>query len=133
MNLLRYLSNPAGITAAELAARTGASVVRVRAELVALEAAGKAVRERAAVGQPHRWWRVGARPLGKLDVLLAMILAARLHPSAGRLRGVFDRLAHRSADPAVSQILAQARRSHAPHQVAEMALQFYCEAEAGHG
>lgn len=127
MNLLRYLTSPAGITVAELAARTGASVVQVRAGLVALEAAGEAVRERGAVGQPHRWWRVGARPLGKLDVLLAMVLAARLHPGAKRLRAVFDRLAHRSADPAVSQILAMARRSSAPHQLAEQALRFYAE------
>ncbi|MCF6782617.1 FaeA/PapI family transcriptional regulator [Stutzerimonas stutzeri] len=127
MNLLRYLTNPEGITTAELAVRTGASVVQVRAELVALEAAGAAVRERAAIGQPHRWWRVGARPLGKLDVLLAMVLAARLHPGTKRVRAVFDRLAQRSADPAVSQILSMARRSRAPHQLAELALSYYAE------
>lgn len=127
MTLLRYLTNPAGITAAELAARTGASVVQVRAELVVLEASGEAVRERGPVGQPHRWWRVGARPLGKLDVLLAMVLAARLHRGANALRAVFDRLAQRSKDPAVSLILQQARRSRSPHQVAELALHFYAE------
>lgn len=127
MTLLRYLTNPAGITAAELAARTGASVVQVRAELVVLEASGEAVRERGPVGQPHRWWRVGARPLGKLDVLLAMVLAARLHRGANALRAVFDRLARRSKDPAVSLILQQARRSRSPHQVAELALHFYAE------
>lgn len=127
MNLLRYLTNPEGSTTAELAVRTGASVVQVRAELVALEAAGSAVRERGAVGQAHRWWRMGARPLSKLDVLLALVLAAREHSGAKRLRGVFDRLARRSKDPAVSLILQQARRSRSPHQVAELALHFYAE------
>ncbi|WP_313128820.1 hypothetical protein [Stutzerimonas nitrititolerans] len=132
MNLLRYLSSPKGITVAELAQRTGLPVAKVRAELVALEKAGEAVRERAAVGKPHRWWRVGARPLSKLDVLLSMVLAARLHPNAKRLRSVFDRLTHRSVDPAVAQIVAMARRSAQPHLVAEQALCFYWE-EVGDG
>jgi len=132
MNLLRYLSSPKGITVAELAQRTGLPVEKVRAELVSLERAGEAVRKRAAVGKPHRWWRVGARPLGKLDVLLSMVLAARLHPNAKRLRSVFDRLAYRSVDPAVAQIVAMARRSAQPHLVAEQALSFYWE-EVGHG
>jgi hypothetical protein len=60
-------------------------------------------------------------------VLLAMVLAARLHSGAKRVRGIFDRLSGRAADPALKQILDLARRGHDPHTVAELALDYYAE------
>ena len=126
--LLRYLTRPGGSSTAQLAEQSGWSVLQVRAELLALEAAGKACRQRGAVGRPHLWWRTGAQPLQSLDVLLVMVLAARMHKGAQRVRGIFARLAQRAADPALQQILDLARRGHDPHAVAELALQHYAKA-----
>lgn len=117
MNLLKYLTNIEGATVADISASTGLSVATVRAGLVVLEHEGKAVRERGRVGYPHLWWRTERKPLADDTVVLCMGLAARIHPSPGKLRSVLSRLATRAADPKLRQVLAMAQTSRSPHGV----------------
>ncbi len=119
----RYLTHPQGMTTPQLAQSTGLSLKEVREDLVELEALGKAVRERGAVGQPHRWWRTEKRQLSGLDVLLYMALAAKLQDSPARLKEVLADVGSRAKSPAVSKAVAMCAMSRAPRQVIWEALE----------
>jgi predicted ArsR family transcriptional regulator len=127
--LWRYLTQPAGMTAQALAEATGMTIHAVRADLVELEAQGKASRVRGPVGTPHRWWRAEKRPLDGLDVLLIMALAAEIHPSAGKLKEVLASAGSRAKHSGLKKIVAMCAVSKAPHQVVRLAVQEY-DAEA---
>lgn len=116
--LLRYITHPDGMTVSRLVSATSMTKREVRAELVALEAANKIVRERAPIGKEHLWWRIGSRPLSDLDVALVIGLAARLHKAPGTLRSVMRRLGARAANPAIRQIMQLSATSHDPHAIA---------------
>ena len=88
----------------------------VREDLVELEALGKAVRERGAVGTPHRWWRTEKRPLNGLDVLLYMALAAKFTESH-RLKEVLADVGSRAKAPQISKIVAMCAMGKHPRQV----------------
>lgn len=121
----RYLTQSAGMTAQKLADAAGISVQQARADLARLEAEGKACRERAVVGKPHLWWRVGSRPLDSLDVLVHMALAAVLNPQTGSLREVLASSANRAKDKATQRIVLLCAQSKAPHQIVWQALSNY--------
>ncbi len=89
----------------------------VREDLVELEALGKAVRERGAVGAPHRWWRTEKRPLSGLDVLLYMALAAKLQDSPVRLKEVLADVGSRAKSVQVGKIVAMCAMGKHPRQV----------------
>jgi len=121
----RYLTHPAGMTAQTLAESAKMTVQAVRADLAALEAAGKARRQRAAVGQPHRWWRAGNQPLDGDEVMLHMALAAHHNPSADKLREVLADVGRRAKNPAHQKIVTLCATARAPHQVVWAALDGY--------
>lgn len=121
----RYLTQSAGMTAQKLADAAGISVQQARADLARLEADGKACRERAVVGKPHLWWRVGSRPLNDLDVLLHMALGAHNNPSPERLREILASSANRCIDKATQKIVLLCAQSKAPHQIVWKALSNY--------
>jgi len=123
--LWRYLTQAAGMTAQMLADSTGMTIQKVRDDLVKLEASGKARRQRAAVGQPHRWWRAGSQPLDGDEVMLHMALAAQYNPSADKLREVLADIGRRAKDPAHRKIVALCATSKAPHQIVWAALDGY--------
>lgn len=127
----RHITRREGITAPELAKATGLPLPAVRAELNALLAEGKLVCQRAErPGQPHRWWRVGRRPLDNLSVLVVAASAARIHSARGKLRDVLRGLADRAADPVLAQVVALAAGSKAPHAIVAEALNNYYAAGA---
>lgn len=117
MSLLKYMTHIDGTTTGDLAKSTGLPIERVRAELVALEREGKAVRERGMIGKPHLWWRSDRKPLDDNEVVLCMGLAAAIHPSRGKLRAVLARLATRAADPTLRHVMGLAQTSRDPHAV----------------
>lgn len=121
----RYLTNPKGMTAQELAGATGMSIQSVRADLVDLEAKGKIARERGPVGKPHVWWRTEKRPLDGLDVLLIMALAAEFHQSPTTLREVLASAGSRAKDKGLEKIVAMCAMSRAPHAVVRAAVKEY--------
>lgn len=121
----RYLTHPKGVTAQQLADSTGLPIKTVRADLVELEAQGKASRERGAVGQSHRWWRVEKRPLDGLDVLLIMALAAEIHLSADKLKEVLASVGMRAKHSGIKKIVAMCALSKQPHMVVRTAVQEY--------
>lgn len=104
----RHLTHPDGMTVSLLVKATGMTVKEVRADLRALEANGKAIRETAAPGKEHLWWRRGSQPLDELTVVLALNLARRLHANPGKLRSVMRSISTRAAHPAWRQSLALA-------------------------
>ena len=116
--LWRHLTHPEGMTVSLLAKAAGMDKHQVRAELVALEAAGKIIRERAPIGKEHLWWRSGCRPLSDLDAVLAMGLAARFHKTPSALRAVMQRISTRAENPAIRQIIRLSATSHDPHAIA---------------
>ena len=117
MTLLKYLTHIDGTTVEDIVKATGLPIAQIRAELVALEAEGKAVREHGKVGYPHLWWRADRKPLEDDVVVLCMGLAANIHRSKGKLRAVLARLSTRAADPKLRQVLAVAKTSKDPHAV----------------
>lgn len=118
----RYLTHPKGMTTPQLVQSTGLSMKEVREDLVELEALGKAVRERGAVGTPHRWWRTEKRPLSGLDVLLYMALAATFTESTARLKEVLADVGSRAKAPQVSKIVAMCAAGKHPREVVWEAL-----------
>lgn len=112
-----------------LADSAGVTIQQARADLAELEASGKAVRERTAVGKPHLWWRMGSRPLDGLDVLVHMALAAHFHPSPGELREILASSGNRAKDKGVQRILVMCAASKAPHQIVWQALDNYLPEE----
>lgn len=121
-SLLRYITHPSGVTAADLAKSTGSTLKAVRAYLAELESAGKVERKRAPVGKPHLWWRSGkVASMGGLDAVVAAELAAVMH-SAGKLRAVLDRLSVKAANPAHRALFAMVRKSKDPKKVLAIAL-----------
>lgn len=121
----RFLTQPAGMTAQQLADSTGLPIKTVRADLIELEARGKASRERGAVGTSHRWWRVEKRPLDGLDVLLIMALAAEIHPSADKLKEVLASVGMRAKHSGIKKIVAMCALSKQPHVIVRTAVQEY--------
>ena len=119
MNLLKHLTHIDGTTVGDIVKATGLPITQVRAELVALEAEGKAIRERGKVGYPHLWWRADRKPLEDDVVLLCMGLAANIHRSSSKLRAVLASLSTRAANPNLRQVLAMAKTSKDPHAVVE--------------
>ena len=113
----RHLTHPEGMTAKLLADATGMSEKAVRADLAGLELEGKAVRERAPIGKAHLWWRSGCKPLVDLDAFLALALAAQIHKSAGTLRAAMQRIAARTWNPGIKQIVILSAKSSAPHSI----------------
>lgn len=101
-----------------LVTATGMTAAKVRAELIALEAAGKIVRERAPVGKEHLWWRSGSQPLSDLTAVLAMGLAAKFHKTPRALRAVMQRIGVRAESPGIRQIVAMSARVKDPHAIA---------------
>lgn len=129
MHLLRHLTKIEGTTVAELAKATGQTIKQVRAELNALEAQGKAYRQRAAVGRPHLWWRVDRKPLSSLDMLLAMAIAARIHKAPGKLRAITRALSTRVVDPVGKRVMQMVATSSKPAEVIARAVEYYFEDE----
>ena len=127
MSILRYLTPVEGVTVAQLAQSTGQSVVAIRAELVALEAQGKAVRQRGAVGKPHLWWQAGRKPLSSLDTLLVMALAARFHSAPGKLRAVVRSASTRIVDPLGRAVVQRIATASNPHAVVMRAVEYHFE------
>ncbi len=128
----RYLTHPAGMTAQTLAESAKMTVQEVRADLVKLESEGRVRRQRAAVGQPHRWWRAGSQPLDGDEVMLHMALAAYHNPSADKLREVLADVGRRAKNPAHQKIVTLCATARAPHQVVWAALAEYeIEVELG--
>ena len=117
MNVWRHLTHPDGMTVSLLVNATGMTKEQVRAELVTLEAEGKAKRERAPVGKEHLWWRATHYPLSDLTVITAMGLAAKLHPSPSRLRAVLQRLSTRAANPGIRTVLSLCATAKHPHRI----------------
>lgn len=121
----RYLTHPMGMTVQQLADSTGLPVKMVRADLAELEAQGRASRERGAVGESHRWWRVEKRPLDGLDVLLIMALAAEIHPSPDKLKEVLASVGMRAKHSGIKKIVAMCALSKQPHLIVRTAVQEY--------
>lgn len=119
----RYLTHPAGMTVQQLADSTKLSIVRVRADLVELEREGKAFRVRGSVGTPHLWWRAEKRPIGRLDALLSMALAAALHTSKDTLREVLAGIGNRSKSKQVQKAIVLCATANDPHTVTWSALE----------
>lgn len=117
------------MTAQALADSTGMSIQAVRADLVELEGKGKVSRERAAIGQPHLWWRSEKRPLDGLDVLLIMALAAEIHASPVKLKEVLAEVGSRARHKGLQKILFMCATSKDPHLVVRLSVQEY-DAEA---
>lgn len=127
--MLRHLTKIEGTTVAELAKATGMPVTQIRAALVDLEATGKAYRQRAAVGQPHRWWQVERKPLSSLDILLAMALAARIHKAPGKIRAITRSLSTRVIDPVGKRVMQMVSTSSKPTEVIARAVEYYFDDE----
>lgn len=123
--LWRYLTQAAGMTAQMLADAAGMTIQAARADLAQLESDGKACRERAAIGKPHLWWRIGSRPLEDLDVLLIMALAADYHAAPASVREVMQKVSARAKNPAIRQIVGMCATSKYPHQIVWAALDEY--------
>ena len=117
MSIWRHLTHPDGMTVSLLVKATGMTKEQVRAELGALEAEGKAKRERAPVGKEHLWWRSTNYPLSDLTVITAMGLAARSHESPARLRAVLRRLSTRAANPGIRSVLSLCATAKQPHRI----------------
>ena len=128
MPLLKYMTHISGTTTDRLAAAAGLTVPAVRARLRTLEAEGKAVRRRGAVGKPHIWWRKGNEPLDSLTVLLVMALAAKFHPPA-KLRKVLHTVSTRVDDPVGRSVLRGVKNSRNPHAVVARAVEYHFEDE----
>lgn len=123
--LWRYLTQPAGMTAQALAEATGMTIQAVRADLVELEAQGKASRVRGPVGTPHRWWRAEKKPLTGIDALLIIGLAAELHPSPATLREILAKVGMRVQHKGLQKIIVMCATSKAPHTVVRLAIEQY--------
>lgn len=122
----KFLTHPDGTTVAQLVKATGLTTDQVRAELVALEKAGKAVRRiPAGVARPHVWWRAGAKSLSALDALLVLALAANHHKSPKKVRSVIQGMQNRVDDPGVRSILGYVYRAKDPHSIARQAVELY--------
>lgn len=127
--LWRHLTHIEGMTVSLLVAATGLSKAEVRADLLALEKSGQAVRERAPIGKEHLWWRVGSQPLDDIDVMLIMALAARIHPAPSKVRGVIQRLATRVPKQTTKRSLELCSTAHSKviHRVVGDILNLYLE------
>lgn len=125
----RYLTQAAGMTAQQLAESTGLSIQAVRADLVELEAKGKAFRQRGPIGTPHLWWRAEKRPLEGLDVLVIMALAAEIHPSPAMLKQVLADVGSRARHKGLQKILYMCATAKNPHEIVRLSVLEY-DAEA---
>ena len=125
--LWRHITHPDGMTVSLLVKATGLPVKQVRAELNALEAAGKIVRERAPIGKEHLWWRAGSRPLDDLTVMVAMALAARIHSASGTVRAVIRRLSTLAENPSTRQSLKLCATVKPMHATIHAILDLYIE------
>lgn len=112
----KHLTHPLGMTVSLLEKATGLTRKQIRADLAALEAEGKAVRERAPVGKEHLWWRRGQQPIDELTVALCMQWAATFQ-EARAIRATLQRLAARSgASPERRAYLVTLAKSDRPRQ-----------------
>lgn len=121
----RYLTKPAGMTAKELAEATGMTIQAVRADLVELEAAGKARRLRASVGQAHVWWRSGSQPLNEDEVMLHMALAAQYNASPEKLKEILVSIGRRAAHAGHKRLMLMCASAKHPHAVVWATLNEY--------